>query len=342
LFYVPGSFAPTEELMALMEVVAPFGGVHTSHVRDEGDYGAGVVASVDEIIRIAESTHTIGIVSHMKALGPNSWGLAVACATRIDRARARGVQVFADQYPYEASSTSLVGAVVPTWVQVGGEAQMRTRLADAAERARMLPEIRRNIERRGGAATLVVAFHAPNRSYEGRSLDQIATSMHVSPEEAVVAMVARGGVSIVSFNMSEDDIEHIMRQPWTMTSSDGGLVAIGEGKPHPRNYGAHARKLARYVRERKTVSLEFAVRSMTSLPALVFRMTDRGALRPGAFADIVIFDPATVRDAATYLDPHQLAEGVSATIVNGTVVYENATFTGALPGRVLSHGGSGR
>ena len=335
LFYAPGSYAPTEEVIELMKVVAPFGGVHTSHIRDEGDYGAGVVASVDEIIRIAEATRTIGIVSHMKALGPNAWGLAVACATRIDRARARGVQVFADQYPYEASSTSLVGAVVPRWVQAGGAAAMTARLADPGERARMLPEIRENIARRGGAATLVVAFYAPERRFEGQSLGAIAASLNLPPDEAVVALVARGDVSIVSFNMSEDDIEHIMRQPWTMTSSDGGLVFAGEGKPHPRNNGAHARKLARYVRERRTIGLEAAVRSMTSLPALVFRLTDRGALRPGVFADIVIFDPATVKDTATYLDPHQLAEGVSATIVNGTVVYEDGTFTDALPGRVL-------
>jgi N-acyl-D-amino-acid deacylase len=335
LFYAPGSYAPTEEVIELMKVVAPFGGVHTSHIRDEGDYTIGVVASVDEIIRIAEATNTVGVVSHMKALGVNAWGLAVACATRIDRARARGVQVFADQYPYEASSTSLVGAVVPRWVQTGGTMEMQARLVDPVARARMLPEIRDNIARRGGPASLVVAFYGPERRYEGQSLAAIAAALQLPPDEAVVSLVARGDVSIVSFNMSEDDIEHIMRQPWTMTSSDGGLVAMGEGKPHPRNNGAHARKLARYVRDRRTVSLEAAVRSMTSLPALVFRMTDRGALRAGAFADVVIFDPATVKDTATYLNPHQLAEGVSATIVNGTVVYENGVFTDALPGRVL-------
>ena len=335
LFYAPGSFAPTEEVIDLMSVVARYGGVHTSHVRDEGDYGAGVVASVDEIIRIAEATGTVGIVSHMKALGINTWGLAVACTTRIERARARGVQVFADQYPYEASSTSLMGAVVPRWVQAGSNEATTARLADAAARARMLPEIRRNIERRGGAASLVVAVYGPNRAYEGKSLADIASQLQVPPDEAVVSLVSRGSVSIVSFNMSDEDIEHIMRQPWTMTSSDGGLVKMGEGKPHPRNYGAHARKLARYVRERRVVSLEQAVRSMTSLPALVFRIADRGTLRAGAFADVVVFDAATVRDAATYVDPHQLAEGVAATIVNGTVVYEGGAFTDALPGRVL-------
>ena len=254
------------------------------------------------------------------------------------RGAARGVQVFADQYPYEASSTSLVGAVVPRWVQAGGADAMKARLGDAAARARMIPEIRQNIERRGGAATLVVAFFAPERRFEGQSLAAIAASRNVPPEDAVVTLIARGDVSIVSFNMSEDDIEHIMRQPWTMTSSDGGLVFAGEGKPHPRNNGAYARKLARYVRERRTIGLEAAVRSMTSLPALVFGMTDRGALRPGAFADVVIFDPATVKDMATYLEPHQLAEGVSTTIVNGVVVYEGGTFTDALPGRVLTRG----
>lgn len=335
LFYAPGSYATTDEVIELMKVVAPFGGVHTSHMRDESDYGAGVVASVDEIIRIADATNTIGVVSHMKALGPGAWGLSVACGLRIDRARARGVQVFADQYPYEASSTSLVGAVVPRWVEAGGRAAMQARLANAADRARMLPEIRANIARRGGPATLVVAFYRPERAYEGKSLADIAEALTVPPEEAVVNLVARGDVSIVSFNMSEDDIEFIMRQPWTMTSSDGGLVGMGEGRPHPRNNGSHARKLARYVRERKTIGLEAAIRSMTSLPALVFHLADRGTIREGAFADVVVFDPATIRDKATYMDPHQLATGVAATIVNGTVVYEGGTFSDTLPGRVL-------
>jgi N-acyl-D-aspartate/D-glutamate deacylase len=227
LFYTPGSFAKTEEVIALAAVAGEFGGLYTSHIRDEGDYGIGVVASVDEVIRIAEEAR------------------------------------------------------------------------------------------------------------EGRSLAQIAEARSVPAERAALDLLARGNASIVSFNMTDRDIEAIMRQPYTMTSSDGGLVLMSEGKPHPRNYGAFARKLAVYVRERKTISLESAIRSMTSLPAAVFSIRDRGIIRAGAFADVVVFDPARVRDRATYTDPHQLAEGMDYVLVNGVVVVDGGTFTKATPGRVL-------
>ena len=335
LFYAPQAFATTGEVIELMKVVAEYGGLHTSHVRDEGDYGAGVVESVQEVIRIAEATGTRGIVSHMKALGPDSWGLSVACTTRMDAARARGVEVFADQYPYEASSTSLSAAVVPRWAQAGSDAEVRARLADRATVEKMRPELRENIRRRGGPASLVIASYGPDHGLEGRSLGDIAASMGVAADDAALALLSRANASIVSFNMSERDIEHIMRQPYTMSSSDGGLVFMTEGKPHPRNYGAFPRKLARYVRERGVVPLEFAVRSMTSLPALVFGLADRGLVREGAWADLVVFDLDVVRDTATYDVPHQLAQGMSFVLVNGTVVLDDGSFTGALPGRVI-------
>ncbi len=328
LFYTPGSFAKTEEVISLAAVAGEFGGLYTSHVRDEGDYGIGVVASVDEVIRIAEEAHVIGIVTHMKALGPDSWGLASTMIQHVDNARARGVQVFADQYAYEASSTSLRAALLPGGVPVPAA-------DDAAMRAEVEPMVRENIRRRGGAAAIVLAAYAPERALEGRSLAQIAEARSLPPERAALDLLARGNASIVSFNMTDRDIEAIMRQPYTMTSSDGGLVAMNEGKPHPRNYGAFARKLAVYVRERGTIPLESAIRSMTSLPAAVFGITDRGVIREGAFADLAVFDPAKVRDRATYADPHQLADGMSYVFVNGVAVVNDGTFTNATPGRVL-------
>jgi N-acyl-D-amino-acid deacylase len=338
LFYAPQSFAATEEVIGLMEVVAEYAGVHSSHIRDEGDYGAGVVESVQEIVRIAEATRTRGIVSHMKSLGPDNWGLSVACTTRMDAARARGVEVFADQYPYEASSTSLVAALVPRWAQAGGEAEMRQRLVDPATREKLRAQLRENIRRRGGPGSLVVAHYAPDHALEGRSVADIAAARGLAPEDAVLDVISRANASIVSFNMSERDIEHIMRQTYTMSSSDGGLVLMTEGRPHPRNYGAFPRKLARYVRERGVVSLEFAVRSMTTLPALVFDLRDRGVIREGAWADLVVFDLEAVRDTATYTNPHQLAEGMSFVLVNGTVVVDDGAFTGARPGKVIRRG----
>ena len=317
LFYVPGSFAKTEEVIELTKVAAESGGLYTSHIRDEGNYDAGVRASVREVIRIAEEARTIGIVSHMKALGKDSWGLAPALLQDMDEARTRGVQVFADQYPYEASSTSLRAALVP-----GGASPTEAVVTE-------------NLRRRNGPDAVWIAFYRPDRSLEGKTLAQIAKARGVSPVKAAIDMMAAGDASIVSFNMSEEDIAAIMRAPYTMASSDGGLVPVGAGHPHPRDYGAFARRLGVYVRERHVVSLEFAIRSMTSLPAAVFDIKDRGVIRPGAFADLVIFDADTIRDAATYAEPQKLAEGVSDVLVNGIPVRLDGKFTDALPGRVL-------
>lgn len=319
LFYVPGSYATTDEVIALATVVGQFGGVYTSHVRDEGNYSVGLLAAVQEVIRIADEGRLVGIVTHMKALGPESWGLATAATLRIEAARTRGVQVFADQYPYEASSTSLRAALAP----------------DNAEPTPKL--VGENLKRRGGPASIVIALYKPDPSLEGQTLAQIAKTRGVSPEAAAIQLLERGNPSIVSFNMHEEDIRHIMRKPYTMASSDGGLVMLGEGRPHPRFYGAFARRLAVYARERGVVDLEFAVRSMTSLPATVFGMRDRGMVREGAAADIAIFDPEKIHERSTYSDPHHLAEGMSYVLVNGVVVMDEGQFTDALPGRVLSH-----
>ena len=302
LFYVPGSFAKTEEVIELARVAAESGGLYTSHIRDEGNYDAGVRASVREVIRIAEEARTIGIVTHMKALGRDSWGLAPVLLKDIEDARARGVQVFADQYPYEASSTSLRAALAP-----GGVAPTEA-------------VVRENLRRRNGPDAILIASHAADRSVQGKTLTEIAKARGVDPVVAALALMDAGNASIVSFNMSEPDIEAIMRAPFTMACSDGGLSPLGAGFPHPRDYGAFARRLGVYVRDRHVVGLEFAIRSMTSLPASVFGIKDRGVIRPGAFADLVIFDPAAIRDTATYTSPQQLAEGVSDVLVNGVPV----------------------
>jgi N-acyl-D-amino-acid deacylase len=340
LFYTPGSFATTEEVIELAKVAGRRGGLYTSHIRDEADYGIGVVAAVQEVIRIADEAGVIGVVSHMKALGPDNWGLGFALTQRIDGARARGVQVFADQYAYEASSTSLGAALLPGGIAVPPVALLRKEVStlSADERTTLgaaEAALRENLRRRGGPAAVQIAFFRPDPTLEGKHLGEIATLRGATPERAALEMIAEGGASIVSFNMSEDDIEQIMRQPYTMTSSDGGLVLMTAGKPHPRNYGAFSRKLSRYVRERKTLGLEAAIRSMTSLPASVFDLRDRGSIREGAIADLAIFDPAAVRDVATYTDPHQLSVGMDYVFVNGVAVIAAGTFTDALPGSVL-------
>jgi N-acyl-D-aspartate/D-glutamate deacylase len=335
LYYAPGSYSKTGEVIALAQMAAQFGGVYSSHIRDESDYTIGVVAAVQEVITIAEQAGLIGVVSHIKALGPASHGLSLALVERIEAARTRGVQVYADQYPYSASGTGIGGALIPRWAQVGGRDALLTRIR-GPERSKVLEDVRVNIARRGGAETLVISRYAPDTAIEGRHLGELAQKAGKTPEEHALDLLEGGDASLVSFNMSERDIELIMRQPWTMTSTDGDLVPMGRGKPHPRAYGAFPRKLRLYVRDRGVVDLAFALRSMTSLPAQVFALKDRGQIRPGAFADILVFDPAKVNDAATYQDPHQLAEGMTHIVVNGVLVREGGKFTGELPGRVLA------
>jgi N-acyl-D-aspartate/D-glutamate deacylase len=334
LYYAPGSYSKTAEVIAMAKATAPFGGVYSSHIRDESDYTVGVVAAVQEVIDIAEQGGVIGVVSHMKALGPASWGLSKRLIDNIEGARKRGVQVFADQYPYEASGTGIVGALIPRSAQVGGRDAMMKRITGEL-RNEIRAEVRTNIARRGGADTLMISHYSANPSFEGQRLGVLAAKAGVAPEEYALQLLEKGDASLVSFNMSEADIEAIMQQAWTMTCTDGELPRMNDGVPHPRAYGAFARKLKKYVAERKTIDIAQAIRSMTSLPATVFGLKDRGQLRAGAFADVLIFDLARVNDRATYDKPHQLSEGFDDIIVNGELARRAGTFTTTLAGRVL-------
>lgn len=339
LYYAPGSYATTEEVVALAREVYPIG-LYTSHIRDESDYTVGLLAAVDEVIRVAEEAKIPGIVTHFKALGPGSWGLSEAACLRIERARDRGVEVWADQYPYEASGTSIVGALVPRWALAGETmpgrpSPLESRLSEPRERARLREDMSVNLERRGGAGTLQISRYVRDPSLEAKTLAEIAEDRGMPAVDVALQLLDEGGAGLVSFNMSEDDIANIMKKDYTMTCSDGGLVAMGEGKPHPRYYGTFPRKIARYVNERHVIGLAHAIRSMTSLPATVFGFTDRGVLRTGAYADVVVFDLARIRDRATYEEPHQLAEGVVDLLVNGTFALQNGRSTGTLSGKVL-------
>jgi N-acyl-D-aspartate/D-glutamate deacylase len=335
LYYAPGSYAKTEEVIALAKIAGEMGGVYESHIRDEADYNIGVVGAVQEVIRISEEGHLPAIVAHMKALGPASWGLSMALVEKIKQARDRGVEVYADQYPYDASGTGIVGALIPRWAEVGGRPELLKRI-QGAEHDRLAADIRRNFERRGGPEKLAVSRYVANPAFEGQTLAQISKTMGKAPEEAAMDMLLKGEAGLVSFNMAESDIDLIMKQPFTMTCTDGDLVPFGQGKPHPRGNGAFARKIRVYVNERGVIDLPFAVRSMTSLPAAVFGLKDRGVLRPGAWADVLVFDPARVRDAATYLEPHQLSEGFEYVLVNGVIEKDANAFTGRLGGRVVT------
>ena len=340
LYYAPGSYAANDEVVRLAAEIAPFG-AFISHIRDESDYNIGLVAAVEEVIEVAEIHGIRGVVTHFKALGPPVWGLSREATAAIDAARARGVEVFADQYPYEASGTSIVGALVPRWALAGETmpgmpSPLENRLKSPPDRARLRAEMLVALERRGGAGTLLLSRHRADTALEGRYLSDLAEEWGLEPIDAALRLLDAGGAGLVSFNMSEEDIAHIMTREWTMGSSDGGLVPAGEGRPHPRYYGAFPRRIARYVRERGVLTLAEAVRGMTSLPATVFRMPDRGQVVPGRIADLLVVNVDRFRDAATYEDPHALAEGIVHALVAGVFAIEDGEATGALAGQVLT------
>ena len=334
-FYAPGSYAATDEFIELSKVVAEYGGVYQSHIRDESNYTIGLVAAVDEVITIAREAELPGIITHIKALGPPVWGFSAAVAMRVERARDEGVEVFADQYPYDASATSLTAALVPRWAEAGGRDSLVARIRDSEARDRMLADMEANLARRGGADRIQFRTFGPDPSIEGQTLAEVAQARGGDPLVTALDLIAQDNPGIVSFNMHQNDVRQFMQQPWTMTCSDGGLVAMGEGVPHPRNYGAFPRKLRRYVMEEGVVEFGFAIRSMTHLSASVMGIPDRGQLRAGAYADVVVFNPERLRDTAAFQDPHQLAEGMEQVIVNGQFAVRDGAFTGERPGRVL-------
>jgi len=336
-FYVPGSYADTDEFIALSKEVAEYGGVYQSHIRDESNYSVGLIAAVDEVIRIAREADLPGIVTHVKALGPPVWGFSLAVEKRVERARAEGVEVFADQYPYKASATSLTAALVPRWAQAGGRDSLVHRLRNPETRAQIRDEMFSNLARRGGADRLQFRSHDPDASIEGRTLAEVAAERDEDPLATALDLIEEGTPGVVSFNMLAEDVKRFMRQPWTMTSSDGGLGPMGEGVPHPRNYGAFPRKLRTYVQDEGVINLGFAIRSMTHLTASVLGMKDRGRLEPGAKADVVVFNPERINDLATFRSPHQYADGVVHVLVNGTWALKEGEVTGKRAGTVLRH-----
>lgn len=341
LFYVPGSFTSTGEVVALSGVAAGYGGIYISHMRDEA---ARLLDSVRETIRIGEEAGIPVQMTHHKAIGRPAWGLSADSLALVDAARARGVDITIDQYPYTASQTGIT-AVVPQWAQAGGTEELIARLADPETRRRIRREIADRIEYdRGGGdpANIVIGLCAWDRSLEGKSLADILAGRGdevtvANAADLVMEIIERGGARAIYHAMDEADVERIMRHPATAIGSDGGISVLGAGAPHPREYGTFARVLGRYVRERGVLTLEEAVRKMSGATAQRIGLQDRGLLREGFFADIAVFDPDRVIDRATFPEPHQYSEGVEYVLVNGVPVVDGGEHTGARPGRVL-HG----
>ncbi len=356
LEYAPGRYSVTDEVVALVEEIVPHRGVYISHERSEGadpmwywpsqdEPGPpNLLDAVRETIEIGERTGGVVVASHIKAKGANYWGSGRAAIQLIERARDRGVQVYADQDPYATSGSDGGTVLIPDWALESGEdraANLRAVLSDPARTRDLRLDIAHEIQRRGGADKVVV-FDYPDSTYVGRSLAQLAALRGIGPIDMAIALQLEGypqrsgGARVRGFSLSEIDIDLYASRPWVATATDGG-IALPEDGPnvHARFYGTFPRKIRHFALDRDIITLEEAVRSSTSLPAQILGLTDRGVIRVGAIADLVVFDPATVADAATFFEPHQYAKGIPWVWIGGQAVVENGTPTGALPGKVI-------
>jgi N-acyl-D-amino-acid deacylase len=343
LIYVPGTYAKTDEIVSLARVAARYGGLYATHMRNEGDK---VADAIRESIQIGEQAGLPVEISHFKISNKKFWGQTPMTLGLVREARARGLSVTVDQYAYTASSTSL-DSRLPSWLRAGGLDEAKKRLADKATRERVIGEIKDSLKKSGfkDYSYAVVASYGPDKSFNGKSIAEITKEVKKKSDvnsqiEQILEMYEAGGAGMIYHSMGEDDVKRIMQEPFTMIASDSGVRQADESVPHPRGYGNNARVLGRYVRELKLITLEDAIRKMTSLPAQTFRFRDRGLIREGFAADLVIFDENTIADQATFDKPHQYPLGISYVLVNGVAVFENNQMTTARPGIALRGAGS--
>ena len=340
LQYVPGTYAKASEIIDLAQISANAGGIYASHMRNEGTE---LEQAVAETIRVGEMAQGRVEISHLKVDSPNRWGASEKALAMIDAARQRGIDVRADQYAYTAASSTL-RIRFPSWVFEGGQSKTTERLNDPETWLKIKREMAALLAERGLAdlSFATVAMFRPDQKLNGLTMKQVAERRKGSGTidaqfEAAREMVLDGGASMVYHFMSDDDVDRIMRHPQVAIASDASVIGFGDGAPHPRGYGNNARVLGTYTRTRHVIPLEEAIRKMTSLPATHFKLANRGFLRQGYAADLVVFDAATVRDTATFESPHSYAEGVPYVLVNGVVVVGNGTQTDARPGQVIAN-----
>jgi N-acyl-D-amino-acid deacylase len=327
LYYAPGSFATTDEVIELAKVAAAHGGNYDSHLRDESSYTIGLLGAVSEAIRIGREAHLPIHISHIKALGADVWGQADTVIALIRSAQREGIKVSADQYPYTASGTSVGASLLPRWAEAGGRDSLRMRVADPATRTRLVAEMEVNMKRRGGAASLLISS-TRDTSILGKRLDAIAVARHTTPVEAGLQIILAGDASVASFNMKDSDIEKFMVQDFVSTGSDGS-----DG--HPRKYGTFPRLLREYVYTKHVLTLPQAIHRSSALTAEQIGIPHRGTIKAGEFADVIVFDPAAVADRSTYEQPTLLATGMKYVLVNGVVAIDAGKYTGVTAGRVL-------
>jgi N-acyl-D-aspartate/D-glutamate deacylase len=328
LFYAPQSFAKTDEVVELAKEAAKRGGVYDTHQRDESSYTLGLMGSVEEVLKIGREAGLPVHFAHIKALGVDVQGQAPQVIAAIDKARAAGEEVTADEYPWAASGSSLDASLLPRWSVDGGRPALLKRLDDPATLEKIRAEMADNMRRRGGPDSLLLT--AAGKPWTGKTLAEMAKAWSLDPRDAALRIIREDphGTSVASFNMIEPDIKAFMRQPWVVTSSDGS-----DG--HPRQYATFPTKYAKYVVAEKTITLGEFIRSSTGRTADMFKLKGRGYLRPGYYADVVVFDPKTYAPKADYVHPRELSVGVDELLVNGTLVLDAGKATGARPGQVL-------
>ena len=339
LFYVPGSFASTEEVIELSKVAAKHGGIYISHMREEA---AQLIDSVNETIRIGEESGIPVQMTHHKVIGVENWGSSVESLRLVDQARERGIDITIDQYPYTASQTG-INALIPQWAQEGGRVRMLERIESPETRAAIKNEVVLKIlyDRGGGdPRNIFISRNTWDPSMTGKNLAELTVEagMNPTPEnasEVVFEILKGGGATAVYHAINTDDVDRIMQHPVTAIGSDGPVGIFGEGTPHPRQYGTFARVLGHYVRERAVLTLEDAVRKMSSQTARRLGIHNRGLLTEGYYADIAIFDADEIIDKATFEEPHQYAIGIKFVLVNGQVVVEQGRHTGRRPGKII-------
>ena len=340
LQYVPGTYARLPEIVDLARVATNAGGIYASHMRNEG---TALEAAIAETIKVGELAGGRVEISHLKVDSPNRWGASDKALAMIDEARRKGIDVRADQYAYTAASSTL-GIRFPAWVLEGGQARIAERLNDAPTWLRIKREMAALLAERGLAdlSFATVAMYRPDKALNGLTMKQAAARRRGDDSadaqfETARDMLLDGGASMVYHFMSDDDVDRIMRHPQVSIASDSGVLTLGDGAPHPRGYGNNARVLGTYVRQRHVIAIEEAIRKMTSLPATHFKLANRGQLRPGYAADVVIFDPAKIHDTATFEAPHGYAEGIPFVLVNGVAVVRSGAQTDARPGQVIAN-----
>jgi N-acyl-D-amino-acid deacylase len=338
LIYLPGMYARTDEVVALARTAKQYNGVYASHIRNEEN---GVVDAINEAINIGREAGIPVEISHFKVSGKANWGRSKETLALIAKARIEGYDVTIDQYPYTASSTNL-GMRLPDWALSGGNDSLKLRIQDPVRHRQIVKEMLEQLKKYQykDYSFAVVAMHAADTTLNGKSISEINRLKGRKPRvqdeaETVLDLMMAGGAQMVYHSMSEDDVRYFMAYPFNMVGADGGVVETGKGMPHPRSYGTNARVLGKYVREEKVIPLEEAIRRMTSLPARKFHLNDRGLLLPGMAADIVVFDENTVKDKATFEQPHQFSEGFRYVIVNGAVTVDEGRHNGTRNGQIM-------